>query len=70
MPHPANVSYPITEYYINYYINNKHKYKSNYYEKKKRDEMFELMYKPYGGEKEYHKNALLYWMKNGKLNIL
>ena len=67
MVHPSNISYSKSEYYMKYYEHNKHKYKSNYLEKKRREEIFNLMYKPYGGEKEYHKNALLYWMKEGKL---
>jgi len=63
MPHPSNVSYPRGEYYRRYYWNNKHRYILNYQEKKYRRECFEEIYKPYGGERKYHYNALMKWLK-------
>jgi hypothetical protein len=66
MPHPSNVSYPRTEYYRRYYNNNKHRYRMNYEEKKERQEIFNEIYKPYGGEKAYHYNSLMKWLKEAK----
>ena len=66
MPHPSNVSYPRTEYYRRYYNNNKEKYRLNYEEKKERQEIFNEIYKPYGGEKAYHYNSLMKWLKEEK----
>ncbi len=66
MPHPSNVSYPRTEYYRKYYLHNKHRYRMNYEEKKYRQECFNEIYKPYGGEVEYHKNSILNWIKEEK----
>ena len=64
MGHPANVSYPRTEYYRKYYLHNKHRYRMNYEEKKNRQEIFDEIYKPYGGEVAYHKNSILKWLKD------
>ncbi len=66
MPHPSNVSYPKTEYYRKYYLHNKYRYKMNYEEKKYRQECFNEIYKPYGGERAYHKNSILNWIKEEK----
>ena len=66
MPHPSNVSYPRTEYYRRYYNNNKFRYRMNYEEKKERQQMFNEIYKPYGGEKAYHYNSLMKWLKEEK----
>ena len=68
MPHPCNVSYPRTEYYRKYYLHNKHRYRMNYEEKKNRQEIFDEIYKPYGGEVAYHKNSILKWIKEEKEN--
>ena len=64
MGHPSNVSYPRTEYYRKYYIQNKYRYRLNYEEKKHRQECFDEIYKPYGGEIAYHKNSILKWLKD------
>ena len=66
MPHPSNVSYPRTEYYRRYYNNNKHRYRMNYEEKKERQEIFNEIYKPYRGEKAYHYNYLMKYLKEEK----
>jgi len=69
MPHPSNISFPKSEYYRKYYVHNKHVYKINY-ENKKRREQFEEIYKPFGGEKQYHYNSLMKWIKEEKENSL
>ena len=68
MPHPSNVSYPRTEYYRKYYLQNKYRYRMNYEQKKERQQIFDEIYKPYGGEVEYHKNSILKWLKDEKEN--
>jgi len=38
MTRPSNVSYPRSEYYRKYYLNNKFRYRMNYEEKKQREQ--------------------------------
>ena len=64
MGHPSNVSYPRTEYYRKYYLQNKYRYRMNYEQKKERQQIFDEIYKPYGGEVAYHKNSILKWLKD------
>ena len=64
MGHPSNVSYPRTEYYRKYYLQNKYRYRMNYEQKKERQQIFDEIYKPYGGEIAYHKNSILKWLKD------
>ena len=64
MGHPSNVSYPRTEYYRKYYLQNKYRYRMNYEQKKERQQIFDEIYRPYGGEIAYHKNSILKWLKD------
>ena len=63
MTHPSNVSYPRSEYYRKYYLHNKYRYRMNYEEKKYRQECFNEIYKPFGGERKYYTNCILNWIK-------
>ena len=63
MTRPSNVSYPRSEYYRKYYLNNKFRYRMNYEEKKEREQLFNEIYEPYGGERKYYKDCLLKMFK-------
>ena len=46
-------------YYRTYYQNNKDYIKNRYLEKKEKDKLNEDLYKPYGGETKYYRQALI-----------
>ena len=66
MPRPSNVSYPRSEYYRKYYLNNKSRYRINYEDRKQRREELNKVYEEYGGEKAYYYNSLMKWLKEAK----
>ena len=55
-----------TEYYRQYYLKTKDRYRMYYYEKKQRRLENDGMYEEYGGEEQYYKDALI---KSGLLGI-
>ena len=70
MPRPSNVSYPRSEYYRKYYLNNKFRYRMNYEEKKQREQLFNEIYEPYGGERRYYKDCLLKMFKESTEEVI
>ena len=50
-----------TEYYQEYYLRNKDRYKYLYYSKKLADEQRIEFFKEYGGERKYYENYYKDW---------
>tara|TARA_R110002050_G_scaffold77949_1_gene166423 strand:+ start:515 stop:757 length:243 start_codon:yes stop_codon:yes gene_type:complete len=68
MPHPSGCSYPRHEYYRKYYWLHKERYKLACEDRKQRKEELNKLYEEYGGEKAYHYNSLMKWLKEAKEN--
>ena len=55
-----------SQYYYHYYQRQKDAIRCAHYEKKLRREEAEKIYEPYGGEKEYYKQAIMKWINEDK----
>jgi|TARA_R110000851_G_scaffold54888_1_gene129240 hypothetical protein len=58
-----------SEYYQEYYIKNKSRYKTYYKEKKEKELQNKLLFESYGGEVAFYRQAYIKFINQAKKNI-